>query len=110
LNYRITRPKNPEKTMFQTVQIVMDVFGRPIFVVPVALPASGCLIQVGDEALEFLDGDRRLGRISDVAPEILALVAAQAEVGLISYPENSREPCPDSLTHIASVRDLREAV
>ena len=93
--------------MFHTVQIIMDVFGRPVFVVPAVLPES-CLIQVDDAALEFLDGSQKLGRIADVDPYILALVARQPEVGLISYPENSRAPCPDSLTHIAAVRDLRE--
>jgi hypothetical protein len=94
--------------MFESVQIVIDVFGRPIFVVPFDLPAEGCRVAVTEEALDFMAGTQQVGHVDKVDSAVLLLVAQQKEVGLIAWP-SEEVPCPDHLTHIAVVQDKRGA-
>ena len=89
--------------MFHSAQMVLDVFGRPIFVLPVNLPKEGCHIKVSDTALDFMVATDCIGHIEQLDPTILALVAIQKTVGIIVYPENSDTPCPSYLTHVAKV-------
>ncbi len=89
--------------MFHSAQMVLDIFGKPVFVLPVELPKDGCHLKVGDRAIDFMVNEDRIGQVSDIDPAILALVASQKTVGIIVYPENSSKPCPKHLTHIATV-------
>ena len=93
--------------MFTGVTGIIDENGRPVFVVPVDLPAEGCRICVTDTALEFFSGVTHVGHVEEnIDDAILLLVLQQKEVGLISWP-SEKTPCPDYLTHIAVVEDKR---
>lgn len=89
--------------MFHSAQLILDVFGRPVFVLPVDLPREGCHLRVSEGAIDFAVGQKDIGHIDIEDPALLALVAMQKTVGIIAWPEESRVPCPDRLTHTATV-------
>jgi len=93
--------------MFENIELILDVFGRPVFVLPVELPKEGCIVSVQHEGLLFFTAQGCIGKVGSVDDALLALVASQKEVGIIVYPEGSTSPCPSCLTHIAKV-DARE--
>lgn len=89
--------------MFHSAQLILDVFGRPVFVLPVNLPKEGCHLRVSDKAIDFAVGKNDIGHIDIEDPALITLVAMQKTVGIIAWPEDSKAPCPDRLTHTATV-------
>ncbi len=89
--------------MFRSAQMILDVFGKPVFVLPVDLPKEGCHIRVSDTSLDFAADSMDIGHIEGLDPILLALVSQQKTIGIIAWPENSPHPCPSCLTHTATV-------
>lgn len=87
---------------FQSAEVILDKFGRPIFVLPEELPEGECLLQLHDGFIDFTIGGRTIGHLENLMPELVALVHLQPQVGLIVYADESK-PCPDHLTHVARV-------
>lgn len=94
--------------MFDTVQYILDVFGRPVFVLPQEVKSDKCDVAVYHDCIEFFAEQNKIGRVDNIAPEILALVASQNQVGLIAWDDIKTKKCPSSLTHVAHVHDNRE--
>lgn len=89
--------------MFQSAQLVLDVFGRPIFVLPADIQQGQSIsLRVNNKHLDFIAGTKHIGHIENLTTEILALVALQKNIGIIAWPDDTK-PCPSSLTHVANV-------
>jgi hypothetical protein len=94
--------------IFTGLQIIMDEAGRPHFVLPVDLPENKYRVQVTDKALDFYADDKQIGHIKNVDDVLLLWVSQQKEVGLISWSleaEKRGDPCPDTVTQVATVED-----
>lgn len=87
---------------FQSAEVILDAYGRPVFVLPEELPPGECQIHVHDESLDFTVNGQKIGHLGDVTPELLVLVHLQPKIGLIVYADTTK-PCPSTLTHVATV-------
>ena len=94
--------------MFNTVQLVLDIFGRPVFVVPEEMSSKDCEVVVNDLSVEFFSAAKKIGEVENIPVEILALAAMQDKVGIIAWDDAKTKECPSELTHVARVRDKRD--
>lgn len=94
--------KAKASSVFETAEVLLDTYGRPVFVLPQDLPEGDCTIRPDEGVLEFFVGNQKVGNIRDVPDELVTLVAVQESVGMIVWADESKA-CPDSLTHVATV-------
>lgn len=91
---------------FHQAELVLDNFGRPVFILPEELPAGDCRISVYDESVDFSVSEKNIGDITGILPEVIAWLATHEQAGIIVYHDDSK-PCPKQLTHVAAISDLR---
>ena len=93
--------------LFDQAELVLDGLGRPVFVLPVDLPEGDCRIHIHDESVGFSIENQDIGNIHSLVPEVIAWLASHEQAGIIIYSDEN-QPCPDSLTHVATIYDQRE--
>lgn len=94
---------------FNEAELIMDAMGRPIFVLPIDLPEGDCVIDLHNEEIEFKVGNERVGVVPSAMPEMIAWLSVSKQAGIIVYTDESK-PCPDALTHVAQLNDVREGL
>lgn len=87
---------------FQAAEVILDKWGRPIFVLPETLPEGECQVHLHEGYIDFVVDGRTIGHLEHLIPELVALVHTQPQIGLVVYADTSK-PCPDRLTHVATV-------
>jgi hypothetical protein len=95
-----------EYPVFDTMEVAIDAYGRPVFILPIDLRKDAqCSVVVKEKNVEIFADQKMIGDVGIDAPSILDLVALQKEMGLIAWDESKTPQCPDRLTHVAKVSD-----
>ena len=93
--------------MFDTVEIIMDKFGHPIFILPEEPTGKEYSVTVEDDSLEFFSDSEKVGSVEIEEMVVLELVSQQEKVGIIVWDDEKTEECPKNITHVAPVTDKR---
>lgn len=93
--------------MFDTVEMILDTYGHPIFVIPEEPVGEEISVAVKDGGIEFFSGSDCIGDVEIDEDSTVYLIAMQKKLGIIAWDERKTAVCPEYLTHVAKVVDKR---